>query len=1078
MRKISSLFSVLMLFATLTFAQTRNVKGTVHDAKGDPVPFATVTETGTRNATTADDNGYFIIKVGPNASLTITSSGFTALTVKADKVDLGTITLATSATSLQEVVVTTALGIKRAERAVGYAVSKVDPAAVVSKSEPDILKDIQGKVPGVDIRIGQGMPGAATRIQIRGVSSIGLSTQPLIVVDGIPYSNVSVGAGSQFSAGGAVSTSLSNLDVNDIESIDILKGAAAASLYGSRASNGVLVITTKSGSAKKGAKPLNVTYRSGYSFERISSMPEFQNLYGAGAEMRTQSSNGSWGAPFGRGVIYDGGGNVIRQSSSGIDSIPANTWADMYKAYPELFPNGMIAYKAVPDNVAKLFTTGHLAENSVNFNGGEGNTRFNATLSNVYQTGYIPNSSYIKNNVSVGGQSNLGKLTLGGNISYAHSKQVGGFFGAKQSFVTELGRTFVQARNWDIAGWPSTDRSGKQIGFNTGQYTNPVWATKHNVITTNDDRIVASVRANYKFNNWATLSYNFGVNNYSLFRDAIIDISTYGSADNLAGNITESVYRTQELQSTLVASFTPKIGKDFTLDFKVGNSIDQRTSRGQYMYGANFTVPGIYNLRNTSKQQFTGDGRNFRRLVGVFGDATLGYKNFAFINIAGREDLTSTLPYKNSKYFYPGISGSLVWTDAFKLRSDWLDYGKIRIGYAKVGNDADPQNGQDVFGLLTTTFLGQPRALRGSTTYDPNLTPEFTHEIEAGTDFQLFKNRINAEITWYDKRTTNLIYAVDVPVTTGYTGFYTNIGEIRNTGWEIGLSVKPVMNKNVDWTIRGAFTHNENTTVKLVEGLERIFIGGLSYLEPGMAFGYLRGFRAARSDDGQLLIDPNSGWALEDPNEQYLGDPNPKYKLGITNTLRIKNFTLNALFDITKGGMFYSESITDLLGRGVTMDTKDRERNIVINGIYGNTVATPGADGQNHFTPMLIGGKTVPNQTKISVNDLYFQAGYANVTAFAINSSDEFNVYDGTVFRLRELTLGYDLPVNIVKRLKLSGINVSLSARNIWFLAPNTPKYIHFDPEIGSTGTSSVQGVDVSAAPSTKRYGININVSF
>lgn len=1075
MRKSALLLAMILLSCTFVFAQTKSVKGTVRDDKGQPIPFATVAETGTKNATRADENGTFVIKVRQGASLTISSAGFTTVTVKADS-DLQSITLKTSSVDMQEVVITTALGIKRSEKALGYAVTKVEPGKLVQKSEPDLLRGLQGKVPGVDIRVGQGTPGSATRIQIRGVSSIGLETQPLIVVDGVPYSNDEVSSGSQFSQGGASGTSFANLDANDIESISILKGAAAASLYGSRASNGVVLITTKSGTAKKGPKPLNVNFKTGFSIEKIANLPEFQNSYGAGANFRTQSSNGSWGAKFGKGVIYDGSGNVIGTSASGVDSIPAATWGPLYAAYPELFPNGRAPYKAVPDNVAKLFKSGTLLENSVNFNGGNGTSSFNGTLSNVYQTGYIPNSSYVKNNISVGGQTKAGKFTLGGNVSYAHSKQVGGFFGAKQSFITELGRTFVQARNWDIAGYPIQDRNGAQIGFNSGQYTNPIWAEYHNVITTNDDRVVANARASYKLNSWITFNYTFGINNYSLFRDAIIDETSYGSSDNALGNITETVFRNQELQSTLVAAFNPKIGSDWSLDFKIGNDINQRTQRYQQVYGVDFIVPGLYNLANTNNKYFNNDWQTKRRLVGFFGDATLGYKNFAFVNVSGREDLTSTLPYKNAQYFYPGISGSLVWTDALKIQSNWLNYGKLRVGYAKVGNDANPQNGQDVFGLYSTSFLGQPRAARGSTTYDPELTPEFTHELEAGADFQFFNHRVNAEITWYNKKTTDLIYAVDVPTTTGYSSFYTNIGQIRNKGWEIGLGVKPVVTKTFEWEIRGAYTKNNNTVEKLVDGLDRIFIGGLNYLEVGKPFGYLRGTVAARYD-GQLLIDPTTGWPLVDPNETYLGNPNPKYKLGITNNLSYKGFSLSALVDITVGGDFYSESITDLLGRGVTMDTKDREVNRVVNGIYANSTQVADANGLPRYTPLLVGGKTVANQTRITTNDLYFYPGGGN-TAFAINSADEFQVFDGTVYRLRELTLGYEIPESVVKKLKLTAINISFSGRNLWYIAPNTPKYIHFDPELSSTGTSSVQGVDVSAAPSTKRYGVNLNITF
>lgn len=1077
---MAAFLGLMLLTFQFALAQSIEVSGKVTDVNGTPLANVSVTERGAKSGTTTDANGNFKLSVKRNATLELTSVGFQTKTVSAGTGSFLTISLSQTDQSLSEVVVTGS-GIRREKKALGYAVSTIAPDELLQKSEPDILKGMQGKIPGVDIRVGQGAPGAATRIQIRGVASIGLGTQPLIIVDGVPYSNIEVGSGSAFSGGGASATSLSNLDPNDVESINILKGAAAASLYGSRASNGVVLITTKSGSGKKGAKSLNVNVKSSFSIENIANMPQFQNEYGAGANHRTQASNGSWGARFGKGVIYDGSGNVIG-TSTGVDSIPASTWAAMYAAYPELFPNGRAPYKAVPDNVAKLFNTGSLYENSVNMNGGDANSSFNITLSNVLQKGYIENSSYGKNNISVGGQTKLGKLTLGANASYARTKQVGGYFGQVQSFLTQWGRTFTMARNWDIAGYPIVDRAGAQIGFNTGQYTNPIWGAYHNVITSIDDRIVANFRANYKVNNFLSFNYQLGVNNYALFRDAIVDESSYGSSDNALGNITETVYRNQEIQSSLVAIFTPKVGNNFTLDFKLGQDVNQRTSRNQQVYGVDFIVPNLYNLSNMNNKFFNADTRTTRRLVGTFADATIGYKGYAFINFAGRTDLTSTLPYKNARYFYPGVSGSLIWTDALKVQSDILSYGKIRVGYAKVGNDANPHNGQDVFNLASTSFLGQPRATRGTTTYDPNLTPEFTSELEAGADVQLFKRRVSAEITWYDKRTTNLIYAVDMPTTTGYNSFYTNIGEIRNTGWEIGASIKPIMTNNLTWQVSGAYTRNVNTVESLIPGLARINFSGYTsaggYLEPGMPFNYFRGSALARTDDGQLLIDPNSGWPLVDPNYKYLGNPNPTYKLGITNEISYKGFSISALFDMTVGGQFYSESINSMLGRGVTMDTRDREVSRVISGVYGNTTPVVGADGVSRFVPLLVGGKAVPNQTKISTNDLYFQSGVANASSFATNSAGEFSIYGASVYRLRELSIGYDLPKKVISKLKMTNANISISGRNLWYLAPQTPKYINYDPEVSSFGTSSAQGFDITGAPSTRRIGINLNITF
>lgn len=1073
MRKLL-LSCMLMLAGLMSYAQ-RTVTGTVTDANGAPIPGASVVIQNTKTGTVTKDDGTFSITVPASArALVISAIGMSPQTVAIGSQSNLAVSLRAGTDQMTEVVVT-AMGIRRSEKALGYAVSKVDPGTMLQKSEPNILNALAGKVPGVDIRAGQGAPGAATRIQIRGVASFN-GVEPLIVVDGVPYSNPLVNTSNPFSGGGTYGSGLNNLDPNDIESINVLKGAAAASLYGSRAANGVLLITTKSGAPKKGAKSLNVTYRGGYSVEKIADIPDFQNLYGAGANFRTQSSNGSWGARFGKGVIYDAGGNIIGISASGVDSIPATTWATMFASYPELFPNGRLAYKANPNNVASLFNTGSLMEHSVGFNGGQGTSLFNVTLSRVDQKGYITNSSYVKNNVSFGGQTSVGNLTVGANMSWARSKQIGGFIGQAQSFLSQWGRTYTMARNWDIVGWPSESRSGAQIGFNDGQYTNPVWAAYHNVITSIDDRVVANIRASYKFSNRVRLDFNAGVNNYGLFRDQIIDKSSLGGADNVLGTITEVINRQQEIQGRILAVIQPKIFDNFTLDLNVGSDVNERNTRAQQVYGVDFVIPGLFNLSNTRRQTFSGDRRTKRRLVGVFGDASIGYKGFAYLNLTGRMDLTSTLPYKNAKYFYPGISGTLIWSDAFNLKSSWLDHGKIRAGYARVGNDAAPHNGEPIFGLNAAGFLGQPLATRGGSSYDPELTPEFTTELELGTDMRFLKDRIGLEFTWYDKRSTDLIYDISLPQSTGYNGFFTNLGEIRNKGVEIALDVSPVRTRNFEWSVRGIFTKNRNTVEKLVEGLTRAQLGGFNWIEAGFPYGYLRGSFSARSDDGQLLINSTSGMPFLDPNPGMVGDPNADFKMGITNTVSFKGFQLQVLFDMTKGGDFYSETISSMLGRGVTRDTEDREKHRVITGIYGNPTPVTGPDGLNHYTPMIVNGKTVPNQTRVTTNDLFFTQGTG--ASFATNGAFEYAVFDGTVYRLREIVLAYSLPSKMLNRIKLTNVTLSLSGRNLWFLAPNVPKYTNFDPDINSVINSGTQGVETGGAPSTKRYGVNLNVTF
>jgi hypothetical protein len=341
---------------------------------------------------------------------------------------------------------------------------------------------------------------------------------------------------------------------------------------------------------------------------------------------------------------------------------------------------------------------------------------------------------------------------------------------------------------------------------------------------------------------------------------------------------------------------------------------------------------------------------------------------------------------------------------------------------------------------------------------------------------RFLKRRIGLEVTYYNKKSTDLIYAIGLPVTTGYTSFFTNLGQIRNKGWEAALDIRPIAGRDFQWDIRAIFTKNENTVEKLVPGLTRDLLAGFNYIEVGFPYGYLRGSHSARTEDGTLLINQTSGMPMVDPNEDMVGDPNADFKLGLTNTLSYKGFQISVLWDWTQGGDFYSETISSMLGRGVTLDTKDRETSRIIDGLYANSVPVLGADGKNHYTPLLVGGKPVQNQTRVTTNDLFFTQGTG--ASFATNGAFEYAVFDGTVYRLREAVVAYTLPSSIVSRLKLTAVTFSVSGRNLWFLAPNVPKYTHFDPDINSVVGANTQGVETGGAPSTRRVGVNLNITF
>ncbi|MBL7699689.1 MAG: SusC/RagA family TonB-linked outer membrane protein [Chitinophagaceae bacterium] len=1053
MKKIYFLMTMSLLLSVAAWSQAVKITGQVKNVQGEPVPFATVTVKGTSDAVSADQAGNFSISAARGSTLVITAASFQTQEVSVGNQDNIPIVLV-GESNLQEVVVT-ALGIRRTEKALGYSVSKVDPDNIVQKSEPDMLKGLQGKVAGVDIRTSQGTPGAATRIQIRGNNSFYGNSQPLIVVDGIPYSNDQLTTSSQTSGGTAYSSGIANLDPNDIATMNVLKGSSAAAIYGSRGSNGVVIITTKSGSALKGKKGLEVNAKSSVSFESIANLPDYQNEYGAGSQQGYSNSNGSWGPAF-----------------RDLDSIPA--W-NLYKvAYPDLFPSDNIAYRAYPDNVKDLFRTGMVYENSVGFQGGDAKSSVSATLSNLSHTGYVEGSSYKRQNIGLGAQTKLDMgLTVRGNFSYAHSNQTGGYFGENQvdGAASLFARSLFLARNWDL-NLPFEDENGFSLTPNGGnQFDNPRWSAKYNVANTAEERFVAGVHFDYNINKWIRLDYNLGSNVSRVNRREVTEVGSR-AAQGLGRLILDN-YRKQEIESNFLVTLTPSINEDFSLRAIVGHNFNQRTTNNDTEEGNKFIVRGIHTLKNTAFQSFPYDYYEKRRIIGAFADVTVGFRDYAFINMTARNDWSSTLPAENRSYFYPSVSGSFVFSDALNLQGNVFDYGKIRAGWAKVGRDADPYQLQNIF-LVNPNFLGNSTVSRDQTFNNPNLKPEFTQEIEIGTQLSFLKRLVELDFTVYKRNSTNQIAAIQVPASSGYNYKVLNFGEIENKGIEIDLAVRPVRTKSFNWEIRGIFTKNTNTVVSLTEGVDRIPLANIlddisPYLEPGKPFGYLRGLTTLRAPDGQLLISPETGGMIISDEESEIGNPNPDYKMGVTNTFTYKGFILSALFDMTKGGDIYSVTVQSLLGRGVTKDTRDREGAYIISGVYGD--ATTGE-------PILVGGKTVPNTTRLTANDLWFSPNTTVGNTFAINTAAEWTVYDATVYRLREVTLGYEFPKSLFSKLPIGSVTLSFTGRNLWFLAPNMPKYTNFDPEVNSFGSTSTQGIELSAAPTTKRYGINLAVTF
>lgn len=1059
-------FTLLLLMALLSLnwamAQT-TVKGTVvADEDGSAIPGATVAVKGFAGiGTTTDFDGRFTIEV-PDGGTTLVVSfiGYTDQEVTITGQTNVKVSLKTGDVGLEEIVVT-AMGIERSKKSLTYAVSNLSGDETSQKSEPDVLKSMQGKVAGVQISGSTGTPGSATRITIRGNSSFLGNNQPLFVVDGIPYSNEQYNTSSQLSSGGSYSSGIATLDPNNIQSMEILKGAAAAALYGSRAANGVVLITTKSGGGKKAKKGLEVTLSSSVSWEKISNLPDYQNTYGTGAGFNYAAYNGSWGAPF-----------------SSMETIPQD--GNYVTAFGDDLPSE-VPYEAQPDNVKSLFQTGYLYDNSISVSGGSKDASITVTASDLRQTSYIPESEYTKNSLSVGGRATLANnFKVGGNFSYTKSEQNGALLGASNASsagqASSMARTLWLGRNWDMS-LPYENPQGGSIFYKGVDH--PLWSWKHNGFTANVDRVVATVNASYDIFDWMTASIVYGMNTYNDRRQQITDIGS--NAYDGQGSITDDHIWSQEQETNATLTVRKPLTSQINLRATAGFNINQREYERTAARGVNMSVPGIFRIDNTNDQTVLSDYYSQRRLYGTYIDATLEYKNYLFLNFSGRNDWSSTLPEANRSFFYPAVSTSFAFSDAFTGLKKYISTGTIRVAWAKVGSDASPYLLKNIYSVNPSSqensypFNGLPGITAGNTYTNPELTPEFTSEFEVGTSLKFFNDRLGIDLAYYDKRTVDQIAAVSLPDVSGYSSYLTNFGELSNKGIELAINATPVKIKDgIQWDLFVGFTKNKSVVESLTEGVDRIVIqnlfgGGITpVLEVGQPYGALLGTKAARDDNGNLLIDPLTGQLIEDNEQDIVGDPNPEYILNMSNTISYKGFSLNFLIDYKKGGDLYSVSIQSMLARGVTKDTEDRSKSYIIPGVYGDA---------DKLQPILDeGGKTIPNRTQVSMNDVYFASG--GVSSFGMNGADEFSVYDGTTIRLRELSLSYRIPKEFLTKTPFGSANVSFTGRNLWFFAPNIPKYTNFDPEINSFGASNTQGIEYSSMPSTRRYGVNLKLTF
>jgi TonB-linked SusC/RagA family outer membrane protein len=1040
--RISYMFGAalaLLLVAAPVAAQTGTVMGVVRDARtGSPLVGVTVQVEETRIQALTNVDGRYLLRNVPVGPQTLVASGFgygTArqTTTVTDAENMVDFQLETQALQLDALVVT-GQQVERQARELGYAVSTVRGEDLAEVRETNFVASLAGRTPGVDVLAQSGNIGASTRIVIRGVSSLSGDNQPLFVVDGVAISNANYvpGDANQRLVGAIdVGNRAADLTPDDIESVTILRGAAAAALYGQRAKDGVILITTKRGRAVGGH---TITASSTYRTASPLVLPNFQNQYAQGSigVYNPQNLNG-WGP---------------RIAGQEVENIFGET----------------VTLRAQPNNVADFYQTGTVAINSVSLSAADERADFRMGVTYQDEGGIIPNSAQqrVSLNLNTGYQvlPSLHARISGFYIttdSRGRAVQGGNDPNVLTTIVNLVPRTFNMA---DLRVYK--DELGRQRPL--GSFTNnPYWVVNENLFTTDVGRIFGSGSLVYTPLEWLSFTGRAGVDTYTEDRRNINAVGTIGRED---GFFTMDVIQEYQQNLSLMGEARRDLSPDFTLRAVVGSNVTYREFQLQQNRADELTVPGLYNFANALSNS-PGNRFEERRLYGVFGDATVGFRDYLFLNVTGRNDWSSTLPVQNRSFFYPSVSLSFIPTEAFDIAGDILSYTKLRVNYAQVGSDEDPYQLQfrffpiqDIFTqyVTNTTFPFGGRVGFQATDIIPpaDLKPQNQLSFELGGEFQFFNGRAGIDLTYYDVRTKDQILSLPIPESTGFARNRTNIGEVSNEGIEAAVNLNPVRTRNMNWDMNLNYTKNTNKVVSLAPGVDELIIqSAFNSLqvkaEPGTSFGlYGPGFM--RNDAGEILIDPRTGLRQEG-DIRRLGSIDPDFRMGLSNTLSIGRLTMGALVDWREGGVIFSNTVAQLRRQGLAEETAvNREGTFIDEGVIRNPDGT--------YRP----------------NDVPVQNMQAFWGQYAASGIHEGNVFDASNARLREVRLDYNVPRTWLERTPFGSVSVGVEGRNLWLFYKKVP---HIDPETGLFGSAANgQGIEWNVLPSTRSFGVNVQARF
>ncbi len=1049
MRKIATFIMALLLLQVcqVSYAQQRTITGTVVSNDNTPMPAVSVIVKGRGEGTQTDVNGKFSISANDGEILVISAVGFSPQEFRIGKSSSVNIILQQGDSKLEEVVVT-ALGIKKEKRALGYAVSELSSTELMKNKNTNIVNSLAGKVPGVNITQFSGSAGAGASITIRGGNSTseGRQNQPLFVVDGIIYDNSTTVTGNTGTDGLSRSnTTYSDriMDINpeDIESLSVLKGASASALYGSRAADGVVIITTKQG--KEGRVTVNVNSKVSNSW--ATKLPTTQTVFGPG----TYSSNGVL-----NNISYDSWGPKIPGDST------------------------------IYDNIGSFFQHGTVYDNNVNVSGGTKNGTFYLSGSNFKQTGIVPSTDYDKTTFRFNAEQKYGRLTLNANVAYSianinRTLTTAGLYGSGVGSMQALYRWPV---TYNLKNYINSDGTQHRI-YNDDielkdDIDNPYWIINQDKLTSKTNRFTGGINGNFKIADWWDITGRMGYDKYSTNDYTYIAPGSAVIPLYQNGRLSKNLYDYTYISTTVMSNFHKSFG-DFDTHLMLGTTAENTQIVGQNHWGYNFITAGTISFNNmATDSKFFTDGTTRKRLVGAYGEVGVSYKDIIYLTATGRNDWSSTIPVESQSYFYPSVSGSFIFTQLL-AKNSILSFGKLRASWAQVGKDANP--------YATNTYVNPPISIGGFTGVgnqyyagNPILKPEIQSSWEIGGEFRFLNNRIGLDYTYYHSQTKNQIAQPRLAQSGGFIFSSLNTGSVINKGMEISLTGKPIMKKDFSWDVMLNFSYNK--------GRLGAFLPGIAYFYPtdaqfgtvkaasipnGGYFLGLTGQSYLREKDskgveipgGRYQVDPTTGFYKLNVSNPVVGNREPDFIGGFNNTLRYKKFTLSFLFDIRKGGDIFNGTEYYMIQNGLSKETLLNDRqSVTVTGVNSVT----GADFSQTYQAdqsYTIGSTTYSGKNLI-------QKYWANYAANSYNFLTSVNW-----IKLRSLSLTYDL-MGVLKNQKvIKGISLTATGTNL----ATWTNYKGMDPEVsaaGGTGGSGSTGIDYLGVPTVASFTFGINVTF